>query len=57
MRLKVSVSTNKVGSNMTGYVEIPDEELEMLENDPEMLGEIASEKMWEMINLDYEIVE
>ena len=52
-RLKVTVGTGKVGSGVTGYVEIPDEELENMSE--EEMEEIAMERMWEMIDFEYEV--
>ena len=54
-RLKVTVGTDKVGSLVTGYVEIPDEEIEYLKE--EDFEEMALERMWEMIDFEYEIEE
>lgn len=56
-RIKVTVGTNRVGSKMVGYVDIDPDELEMFQSDEEAVGEVATEKMWEMINMSYEIVE
>ena len=51
--MTVTVSTNKVGSDCQATIEIPDEEMEYLtEADFE---EMAQEKLWEMINFDYEV--
>jgi hypothetical protein len=52
-KLRVEVSTNKVGSNQVTYLEIPDEEMEYLEDKD--IEEMAMEKLWEMINFEYEI--
>jgi len=56
-RLKVTIATNKVNSKQVGYIDIDPDELEMLKEDEEALGELATEKMWEMLNLEYEIEE
>lgn len=53
--IEVTVSTDKVGSKCTRSVEISREDLDsMSEADIE---EVALETMWELINMDFDVIE
>ena len=53
--IEVTVSTDKVGSKCTRRVEVSREDLDsMSEAD---MQELANEAMWEMIYMDFDVIE
>lgn len=59
MRVKVTASTNKIGSASSTTIEVDDEDLEDCSEKlrDEIIEEQAREAMWNLVDWDWEILE